>query len=145
METQRTCSGQRGVVRRPPVLAFVFALILAALFTSACQDKIDPAKNILVQHEVQPSPPHVGHSTIHVMLTDPAGVPVSGAHVNMEADMSHPGMAPVFFAANESAPGSFTGAVDLNMPGDWTILLHITLANGTKVEKQFDLPGVLAN
>lgn len=132
-------------MRRAPVFASVFALFLAVLFISACQDKIDPAKNILVQHEVQPSPPHVGHSTVHVTLTDPAGGPISGAHVNMEADMSHPGMAPVFFSASESSPGSFTGAVDLNMPGDWTILLHITLANGAKVEKQFDLPGVLAN
>jgi len=86
-----------------------------------------------------------GDGGTDVTLTDPAGTPISGAHVNMEADMSHPGMAPVFFSGKESAPGSLMGAVDLSMPGDWTILLHITLANGAKVEKQFDLPGVLAN
>jgi hypothetical protein len=128
-------------------IAFVpgFALLLVALFSAGCQDKTDPSQAVLVQHEIQPSPAHVGHSTVHVTLTDPAGAPVSGAHVNMEADMSHPGMAPVFFSAKESGPGSFTGDVDLSMPGDWTILLHITLANGAKVEKQFDLPGVLAN
>ncbi|HVW08866.1 MAG TPA: FixH family protein [Bryobacteraceae bacterium] len=132
-------------MRRTLSIASLFALILASLFAVACQDKTDPSAAVLVQHQVQPAPPHVGHSTIHITLTDPAGAPISGAHVNMEADMSHPGMAPVFFAAKEAAPGSFTGAVDLNMPGDWTILLHITLASGAKVEKQFDLPGVLAN
>jgi hypothetical protein len=132
-------------VRRTPVFAFAFALILLSLFTAACQDKIDPGAAVLVQHEVQPAPAHVGHSTVHVTLTDPAGAPLSGVHLNMEADMSHPGMAPVFFSGKEAAPGNFTGAVDLSMPGDWTILLHITLANGAKVEKQFDLPGVLAN
>jgi hypothetical protein len=132
-------------VRRAPAFAFLFALILVSLFAAGCQDKTDPGKAVLVQHEIQPSPAHVGHSTLHVTLTDPAGTPISGAHVNMEADMSHPGMAPVFFSGRESAPGSFTGEVDLSMPGDWTILLHITLANGAKVEKQFELPGVLAN
>jgi hypothetical protein len=132
-------------MRRAPALALSLTLVLCSLFAAGCQDKTDPGKAVLVQHEIQPSPAHVGHSTIHVILTDPAGAPISGAHVNMEADMSHPGMAPVFFSGQESAPGSFTGDVDLAMPGDWTILLHITLANGAKVEKQFDLPGVLGN
>jgi hypothetical protein len=145
MEAQRSFGRHSGVVRRVPAFATVFALILLPLFTAGCQDKTDPGKAILVQHEIQPSPAHVGHSTVHATLTDPAGAPISGAHINMEADMSHPGMAPVFFSAKESAPGSFTGAVDLSMPGDWTILLHITLANGAKVEKQFSLPGVSAN
>ncbi len=132
-------------MRRISAFASVFALILLSVFSAGCEDKTDPGKAVLVQHEIQPSPAHVGHSTVHVTLTDPAGAPISGAHVNMEADMSHPGMAPVFFSATESAPGNFTGAVDLSMPGDWTILLHITLASGAKVEKQFNLPGVLAN
>ena len=145
MEAERSRGGHCGLVRRVPLFASAFALILLSLLSAACQDKTDPGKAILVQHEIQPSPAHVGHSTVHVTLMDPAGAPVSGAHVNMEADMSHPGMAPVFFPAKESGPGSFTGAVDLSMPGDWTILLHITLANGAKVEKQFNLPGVLAN
>jgi len=132
-------------VRRLPAFASGLALILALLFAAGCRDKTDPGTAVLMQHQILPSPAHVGLSTVHVTLTDPAGAPLSGAHVNMEADMSHPGMAPVFFSGKESAPGSFTGQVDLSMPGDWTILLHITLANGAKVEKQFDLPGVLAN
>jgi hypothetical protein len=145
MEAERNQDGQRGLVRRITAFASVFALILLSLFAAGCQDKTDAGKAVLVQHQIQPSPARVGHSTVHATLTDPAGAPISGARVNMEADMSHPGMAPVFFSARESGSGSFTGAVDLSMPGDWTILLHITLANGAKVEKQFDLPGVLAN
>lgn len=145
METQRSHDGRNGVVRRISAFASVFALILLSVFAAGCQDKTDPGQAVLVQHEIQPSPAHVGHSTVHVTLMDPAGAPLSGTHLNMEADMSHPGMAPVFFSAQQSSPGSFTGAVDLSMPGDWTILLHITLANGAKVEKQFSLPGVLAN
>jgi len=123
----------------------VCVLLLTSLFTAGCQGKADAGKAILVQHQIQPSPAHVGHSTVHITLTDPAGAPISGAHVNMEADMSHPGMGPVFFSGKQSAPGSFTGEVNLSKPGDWIILLHITLANGAIAEKQFDLPGVLAN
>lgn len=125
--------------------AFFIALILASLSVVGCHDKVDAGAGVLVQHAIEPSPPRVGKSAVKVTLTDPAGTQLTGARVNMEADMSHPGMAPVFFAAKETAPGQFIGDIDFSMPGDWAILLHITLANGAKVEKQFDVQGVSAN
>ncbi len=67
---------------------------------------------------------------------------VTGAHVTLEGDMTHAGMAPVFGDAKETAPGQYQGQLTLNMGGDWVVLAHITLANGKKVENQIDVSGV---
>jgi hypothetical protein len=63
----------------------------------------------------------------------------------VEADMSHPGMSPVFAEAKETAPGSYRTTVDFNMGGDWVVLLHIKLADGRKIERQVDVKGVQPN
>ena len=111
-----------------------------------CQEqKGNPGAGVLVQHEIQPSPAHTGPATVRATLTDPAGAPLTGTRVNMEANMSHAGMAPIFFLAKETTPGTFSGNLNFSMAGDWTIMLHITLADGAKVEKQFDVSGVSAN
>jgi hypothetical protein len=117
-------------------------LILAA---SACGEHANPAANILLQSSIAPTPARVGPASVQVDLTDPAGTPLAGAHVTMEADMSHAGMAPIFFDSQETGAGRYKGNLTFSMAGDWTILLHITLANGLKVEKQFEVPGVLAH
>jgi hypothetical protein len=67
------------------------------------------------------------------------------ATIKVEADMAHPGMAPVFKAANETAPGSYQAEISFTMAGDWVLLLHIQLADGSKVERQVDVRGVRSN
>ena len=59
--------------------------------------------------------------------------------------MNHPGMAPSFKTATETAPGHYQAGVPFNMAGDWVVLLHITLADGKKIERQLDVRGVLPN
>ncbi len=63
----------------------------------------------------------------------------------VEADMSHPGMSPVFAQASELTPGSYRASVNFNMGGDWILLLHIKLADGRKIERQLDVRGVRSN
>lgn len=75
-------------------------------------------------------------------VADTDGHPVRGAGVNLEGDMSHPGMSPVFGKAMESEPGSYRAALEFTMAGDWVVLIHMTLPNGRKVERQFDVKGV---
>jgi hypothetical protein len=78
-------------------------------------------------------------------LSDAAGRPVTGARITIEADMSHAGMTPVFAEAKEVQPGSYQSRLTFEMAGDWVILLHGTLANGKKLERQFDVRGVQPN
>jgi hypothetical protein len=64
--------------------------------------------------------------------------------MTLEADMVHPGMAPVFADARETGSGNYEGTVNLNMPGDWVVLVHGKLADGKKLERQIDVKGVQA-
>jgi hypothetical protein len=74
-----------------------------------------------------------------------AGNPIAQARVSLEADMSHPGMAPVFGNTKEVAPGQYQGSLELAMPGDWVVLIHVTLPDGHQLERQLSVPGVTAN
>jgi hypothetical protein len=59
--------------------------------------------------------------------------------------MSHPGMAPVFGEVRQVAPGQYRGSLLFAMPGDWVVLIHVTLPDGRKLERQVSVPGVPAN
>lgn len=68
-----------------------------------------------------------------------------GARATLEADMSDPGMAPVFAEAKEIEPGRYQAHLSFEMAGDWVILLHVTLPGGQKLERQFDVRDVRPN
>lgn len=68
--------------------------------------------------------------------------PVTQARVQVEADMSHAGMAPVFSEAREIRPGVYQTAIDFSMAGDWVLLLHIRMADGRRAEQQIDVRDV---
>ena len=67
---------------------------------------------------------------------------MSGARIRLDANMSHPGMAPVFADATETEPGRYRGSVELSMAGDWIVVAHVSLANGRKLDHQFEINGV---
>jgi hypothetical protein len=68
---------------------------------------------------------------------------VKGAQVVVEGNMSHPGMGPTFSQTREVSAGVYQGTLDFSMPGDWVLLMHITLPGGLKVERQVKVRGVL--
>lgn len=98
-----------------------------------------------VRTEIAPQPVRVGVSTVTIRgVVDGLGEPLAGVHIQVEGDMAHPGMAPVFADARETAPGTYRAQLNLNMPGDWVLLEHIRLADGTTIERQLDVRGVRA-
>ena len=56
--------------------------------------------------------------------------------------MSHAGMTPVFANATEVEPGSYRATIELSMSGDWVVIAHATLADGRRVNDQFEINGV---
>jgi hypothetical protein len=56
--------------------------------------------------------------------------------------MSHAGMVPVFAEARETESGRYQSGMELSMAGDWFILVHATLPEGRKIDRQFELKGV---
>jgi len=94
-------------------------------------------------HEVSPKLPRIGQTTITLRLTDSSAKPISGAHITVEANMSHAGMTPVFANATEVEAGKYRAVVELSMPGDWVVIAHATLADGRKLDQQFEINGVV--
>lgn len=124
--------------RRSSLVALCVWLALA----QGCRN--EPASDLTLAHEVSPNPPRVGPVTITLRLTDTAGRQVDGARITLEANMSHAGMVPVFADARETEPGRYQSTMELSMAGDWFILVHVTLKDGRKLERQFDIKGVVA-
>ena len=117
-------------------------IFAAVLFLLGCHRVTGPSPHLGIQVALVPQPPRVGPVTVMLSLTDSGAQPVSGARILLEADMSHPGMAPVFGNAAEIGPGVYQGRVDFNMAGDWVILAHIKLPNGPALEYHTDPQGV---
>ncbi|HKR94251.1 MAG TPA: FixH family protein, partial [Candidatus Angelobacter sp.] len=108
-------------------------LVCAALLMAGCRKPVDPAPELMIEHEIAPQPPRVGVATITLKLTDASGHPQTGAIIRLEATMSHAGMRPVFGSAIETDPGRYQTPLEFNMSGDWIVLLHLTLADGRQV------------
>jgi hypothetical protein len=128
--------------RKRAVVALAFSAMAALL---GCEKTSGSSPGILVEDEVSPQPARVGPATITIRLTDASAKQISGARIGLEADMSHPGMSPVFGEAKEVEPGRYQGRIEFTMPGDWVVLLHITLADGRTLERQMAIKGVRAS
>lgn len=116
-------------------------VLLILLLAFACQKTAKPP-DIALQYEIAPQPVRVGAATIDLKLTDKNGAAVGGARVDLEGNMSHAGMAPVSGEAKEIETGKYRGTLQLTMAGDWIVLVHITLPDGQKLQRQIELSGV---
>ena len=126
---------------RPTCLALA---LCASAFLPGCRKTEEQAPGLVMRHEIAPQPPRVGPATITVSLSDAAGNPVAGASVNMEGNMSHPGMNPVFGAAREIVAGRYQASIEFTMGGDWVMLVRVNLPDGQKLEREFEVKGVRA-
>lgn len=122
--------------RHKESLAFVLVLLM---LTAGCSRPADRS-GISVEARFSPEPARVGKQTVTLTLKDSSGQPVvSGAHITVEANMSHPGMAPVFADARDIGSGRYEAELDLGMPGSWVVLVHVHLSSGEKIERQLAL------
>ncbi len=53
--------------------------------------------------------------------------------------MSHAGMPPVFADTSEVGPGEYRANMELSMAGDWVSIVHLTMPDGAKLERQFEM------
>lgn len=109
---------------------------------AGCNRRASNSSSLALSWTVSPEPVRVGHTEFTLSVKQRASSPSTGARIRLEADMAHPGMAPVFGDTKEIAPGTYRGELDLTMPGDWVVLAHGNLSNGEKFERQIELNGV---
>ena len=120
----------------------VIALCVCFAVVQACRHERDVAPELTMTPEVSPQPPRVGPLTITLKLADASGKPATGVHVQLEANMSHPGMRPVIAFARETEPGEYSSTFEFSMAGDWFVMVHMKLPDGRLVERQFEIKGV---
>ncbi len=127
----------------PRAAAGCCCLILCACFgfVQACRQQ-GKTHDLTFEHEISPQPPRVGKVTITLNIKDASGAPVAGAHLALEVNMSHAGMAPVFTEARELQPGRYQSVMELSMAGDWNVTVHVSLSDGRKLDHDFEIKGV---
>ena len=121
----------------------LFYLFLLTLVLVGCRrGNSDDISGINVDLTVSPDPPTVGLATIRLVLSDADDQPLSGAVVELEGNMNHAGMVPVFSQATETDPGQYEAPLEFTMGGDWFVLVKVSLPDGREFERQVNLPGV---
>ena len=126
-------------------LSLLLLACVAAGLGNGCSRPVAFSPAVTVEHAISPEPPQVGPATVILKLADATAQPISGARITLEADMSHAGMAPVFAETQETGPGQYEAHLKFGMAGDWVILLHVRLAGGQTLERQFNVGGVRPN
>jgi hypothetical protein len=119
-------------------------VLVVSFFLAGCNRGASTSSNVALSWVITPERRRVGRNEITLNLRDASSKPLTGARIRLEADMAHAGMAPVFEEAKETAPGKYEGALDLNMPGDWVVVVDLTMADGGKLEREITLDGVEA-
>lgn len=102
----------------------------------------DEAKDVKLDFAITPKPPKVGPAQTTIQLADEGGAPVAGATLKLEGNMNHAGMKPVFADAKETSPGKYEATLELTMGGDWFVLIQGSLADGRKLSRKVNVPGV---
>jgi YtkA-like len=125
-------------------LAAALLLLVGNLPSGGCAKSSGVRDDVAFSCHSDPVAPRIGVNTFTVTLSGKGGALLTGAHVAIEGDMTHPGMSPVFGDAREIAPGRYQGTLDLTMRGDWTILFHVTLASGRMFEGQLQIRNLQA-
>jgi hypothetical protein len=118
------------------------AVLLLVLLLVSCGRGAQDLADVGVDLSTEPSPPKLGPATVTVALSDAQGGPILGAVVELEGNMSHAGMVPVFAQASEVAPGRYQASLEFTMAGDWFVLVRAVLPDGRSLERSVDVPGV---
>jgi YtkA-like len=120
----------------------VLLLILCACWLGGACHRQAQARDLTFESNLSPRRPAVGPALLELHVLDATGRPVVGAHLRIEAQMSHPGMAPFLATATERGNGVYEAALRFTMAGDWIVLVTGSLSNGDRVEYRIEIPGV---
>ena len=80
----------------------------------------------------------VNTPTEAVILLIQDGSPVRGATLEIEGNMTHAGMEPLFARAAETKPGEYRAPLEWTMGGDWLLIVRGVLPDGTVIEHRVE-------
>lgn len=118
------------------IIAVAFVLLAAGCGRIQTTSPADGA-DLSVDFSVEPAEPAVGPTQLRIILTDAQGQPVDDATLNIEGNMTHAGMTPVFTQRSGGDKGQYLVPFEWTMRGDWIVTVEVTLADGRGVTRQF--------
>ena len=121
--------------------SILLVTVVACCLAAGCH-RAAPARNLVIDWRLAPSPPAVGPAVLTFRVFDSARHAVPGARLRVEAQMSHPGMAPVLATAAERATGVYEADLQFTMSGDWILIVAGSLSSGEAVQYRIDVPDV---
>lgn len=127
---------QRFLLKLIWALIPVLLLSLAAAACGSANQRQKLAAPVKVTLAVEPNPPSVGPSRLAVSLTR-NGLPVDGARVEIQGNMNHEGMQPLFAVARPAADGRYKAPFVWTMEGNWQMTVTATLPGGQIAKQQF--------
>jgi hypothetical protein len=110
------------------------ALLAGCCVLPGCGAPAD--STVTVGWTIEPTPAVAGAEILVRCVVQHAGKPVTGARLQLEAHMTHPGMAPVTGAVIERTAGSYEARIHLSMAGDWILVMTGALADGSRITKE---------
>lgn len=123
-------------------LMLLYAIMTGGLL-SAC-GRIQAGQNqndgeVKVELSVEPAQPVVGPAQLIVSVTDAGGQPIENATLDIEGNMTHAGMVPVFAQTTGGENGRYTVPFEWTMGGDWFVTVEVTLENGQTISREFPI------
>lgn len=117
--------------------------LLACALLAGCARQPGAAERITATWAIEPTHPSAGEETTAlVTLRDDQRQPVRGAHLRLEAQMLHPGMAPVITNMTEQPDGVYSARWLFSMGGDWALVATGRLADGSRIRRERQIGGV---
>ena len=101
------------------------------------------APPVTPQWTLDPVHPAVGEPTeIRLTLGDRTTGLLIDARLQLEAQMSHPGMATIVAPMTQSSPGVYEAVVKLSMRGDWVLVATGETPDGRRIREDLNVPDV---
>ncbi len=112
-----------------------------ACWVVACAGSGDGAQGLSAKLTFEPQP-HIGTVECTVALTNSDGTPAECTQVELEGNMNHAGMVPVFAQGEPRGEGIFVADLEFTMGGDWLIFVRGKSAEGKAFEIVEEVSGV---
>jgi hypothetical protein len=123
-------------------LSYIIILIglYVVLVTGCGRIQADPSPesaDISVEFSTEPTNPAVGPAQLLIIVTDGDGRPIDNATLDIEGNMTHAGMTPVFTQATGGENGQYVVPFEWTMGGDWIMTVEVALEDGRTASRQF--------
>jgi hypothetical protein len=118
----------------------LIATLIVCALPAACTRGGGASQRVELVWSVQPSRPSLSTETVvAVTIRDQQGHTVPGARLRLQAQMAHPGMAPVLADFVERGDGVYETKLSLSMAGDWVFVVTGELPDGNRVTGSRDV------